>query len=911
MDGEKEKWWGDEREVAELIWCAAHLHRIIAPPTPKDVERGEDLRPPDGNLPPDKPFGSGENPTPPTAEEIEPPPGSTHIATNPKDSKDSPTSPKKPKSASSNHASPVRVPDPFPLPQPAAISKMLLPLAKRVPGVLVNEFDIDATVEQTAEANGLPMMAFRLPLERWFEVHLLIDCSPSMAFWGDLAQGVATLFRWQGFFRDVRVWQFETQNSEPRLFSGSERLEREIPSLIAPGRNRLFVVLTDTLGKAWHSGAAFAALAVLGERHPVTIAHVFPQTLWQRTALHQAIQKPLVAPHSGCANSMLKVGARLHTKAPLYRFPIFNLSPNHFATWANFLAGSGGNSIQGVLIRSKSVEDKPKAEEETSEVRQEALGVIKVDSSKPVEDKPKAEEETPEDLLRGFLTDASPEARELAKVLAAVPLIPPVMRLAQQQFLRDSEHWHLAEVFFSGLLQKSPLGPKETTVPETWYEFKPGIRELLLENSPVLRTAEIWREIGDFIQHRYGSPRDFRALIPNPGGSIQNADVDQDSYFAEVDAAVLMTWGGEYTSRAQELREQVAARKGQIEAFQGFPPIEPFEFSETTITIENDNLRTFEFRVPTITIEDEPIINLQPFEFEVATIEPQQTRGLFGFGQKTELIVKRRRQQSQYFIENLGNRVQLEMVEIPGGSFQMGAPQREKDSSDHERPQHQVNVPTFFMGKYPITQAQWQAVASLPQINRELQPNPSRFEGENRPVEQVSWYDAVEFCSRLSQHTGKTYSLPSEAQWEYACRAGTTTPFYFGETITSELANYNANSTYGAGEKGTYREQTTAVGSLNAANNFGLYDMHGNVWEWCLDDWHSNYQGAPIDGSAWFNNDDKLFDKTGQAVLRGGSWSDLTRNCRSASRYTFVRVERDYVRSIIGFRVVCAAGRIL
>ncbi|AUB42335.1 Formylglycine-generating enzyme, required for sulfatase activity, containings SUMF1/FGE domain [Nostoc flagelliforme CCNUN1] len=946
MAGEKDKWWEDETEIAELIWCAAHLHRIIAPPSLKGVEQPEDLRSPDGESPAEKLSESSAKTTP--AEQTEP---RTPIATYPKNSEPPPVTSETRELPSSERASPIRVPDPFPLPKPAEMSKALLPIAKRVPGILANELDVDATVEQTAEANGLLMMAFRPPLERWFEVHLLIDRSPSMAFWGDLAEGVATLFRWQGFFRDVRVWQFETLNTEPRLFSGPERIEREIRSLIAPGRNRLFVVLTDTLGKAWHSSKAFAALAILGEQHPVAIAHVFPQTLWRRTALLQAILRPLVTPESGCANSMLQVGARLHTKAPLYRFPIFNLSSNHFTTWANFLGGSGGNSIQGVLIRQEA---------------QEAPAITKVDEPELVEEKP-------EDLLREFLSDASPEARELAKVLAAVPLFPPVMRLAQKQFLPDSEHWHLAEVFFSGLLQRSALGPEKTTVPETWYEFKPGIRKLLLENSPVLRTAEIWRSIGYLIQHHYGSLRDFQALIPNPEGSIPDAATNKDLYFAEVEAAVLMTWGGEYARQAQELLDKVAAAKWQIESL---PLIKTFEFAVTTISIIEDET------------ESSSLIKLQPFEFEVAVIQvgnilevldeavfakteehldsvqllvlkgtladktydeiAESISGKGGsssylannvgpnlwkilsemLGKKVtkrnvkeaierwtadrRLTIHRHRQQAQYFIEDLRNNgVQLEMVSIPEGSFIMGSPQDEPERSSSESPQHQVTVRAFFMGKYTVTQAQWQAVASLPQINRKLNPNASRFKGANRPVDSVFWYDAVEFCDRLSQYTGKSYRLPSEAEWEYACRAGMTTPFHFGETTTSELANYNAEYTYGAGVKGTYREETTVVGSFGVANAFGLYDMHGNVWEWCLDDWHHNYEGAPTDGSAWFDDNNNLSQKQGNAVLRGGSWVSNPKLCRSASRGNDNGAVRGVIYDVIGFRVVCAAGRIL
>jgi formylglycine-generating enzyme required for sulfatase activity len=243
--------------------------------------------------------------------------------------------------------------------------------------------------------------------------------------------------------------------------------------------------------------------------------------------------------------------------------------------------------------------------------------------------------------------------------------------------------------------------------------------------------------------------------------------------------------------------------------------------------------------------------------------------------------------------ENLDDGVSLEMVKIPGGRFRMGSPGTEAGRLDGEGLQHDVDVPEFFMGKYAVTQAQWQAV---------MGNNPSTFKGAIRPVEQVSWNDATEFCQKLSKITGRKYSLPSESQWEYACRAGTTTPFYFGETITPKLANYNGNYTYGNGPKGKYREETTDVG-IFPPNSFGLYDMHGNVWEWCADEWHDNYDGAPTDGSVWLNgNKDR-------SPLRGGSWADLPFICRSAIRYSYVR--RDVHDYVTGFRVVCDGGRAL
>ncbi len=255
------------------------------------------------------------------------------------------------------------------------------------------------------------------------------------------------------------------------------------------------------------------------------------------------------------------------------------------------------------------------------------------------------------------------------------------------------------------------------------------------------------------------------------------------------------------------------------------------------------------------------------FGFETAKLVSEKS--LWG---SKRLVLKRFQGQANRFFEELGGGVRLQMVSVPAGTFLMGAPNLEQGSSDVQRPQHRVRVPSFYMGKYPITQAQYQAIVGT---------NPAYFQGADRPVETVSWHDAVEFCRKLSQHTDRQYRLPSEAEWEYACRAGTTTAFYYGETINTDLANYQG-------------EETTVVGIL-PANAYGLYDLHGNILEWCADKYHRNYTGAPTDGSVWDNEGNRNY------VLRGGSWYSKMSYCRSAFRTYYTP---DYRCTYFGFRVV-------
>ncbi len=282
-------------------------------------------------------------------------------------------------------------------------------------------------------------------------------------------------------------------------------------------------------------------------------------------------------------------------------------------------------------------------------------------------------------------------------------------------------------------------------------------------------------------------------------------------------------------------------------------------------------------------------------------------------------VIGRRAEQARYMTEGLNGGVLLDMVEVPGGMFLMGIPQEEVDQVKKEQvrgtdkelrerllervpweaPQHKVALPGFFMSKHEITQAQWRAVASLPKVKRDLMSDPSEFKGGELPVDSVSWEDAVEFCERLSRATGRRYRLPTEAEWEYACRAGSSTSFHFGDTVTPAWANYRGKHPYALGPKGENREQTVTVGSLGMPNAFGLYDMHGNVWEWCLDSWHTNYISSPADGRSW-EEDGISYLK----VLRGGAWDSPAGECRASSRN---RLTSSLRLNNAGFRVVTEA----
>ncbi|HMV84764.1 MAG TPA: formylglycine-generating enzyme family protein [Blastocatellia bacterium] len=265
---------------------------------------------------------------------------------------------------------------------------------------------------------------------------------------------------------------------------------------------------------------------------------------------------------------------------------------------------------------------------------------------------------------------------------------------------------------------------------------------------------------------------------------------------------------------------------------------------------------------------------------------------------RREKITQESAKSVRFYREYINDNVWLEMVEIPGGEFLMGTPEGETDrngQTKEERPVHKVAIKKFWIGQFEVTQEQWRAVAELPKVKINLEDQ-SAFKGDkNLPAERITWDEAVEFCARLAAATGREYRLPTEAEWEYAARAATTTAFAFGETINVGIVNYDGSQPFWPFQiKAEGRRKTVAVGSLGKANAFGLFDMHGNVVEWCQDRWHPNYDGAPADGSAWMSGN-------AGPVIRGGSYEDAAPDCRSARRVTYGTAQ--VRRKDQGFRV--------
>ena len=780
---------------------------------------------------------------------------------------------------------PVWLDDPPLLGDPLTALRALKSLLAGMESLTRFRLDEEETVEAFARSRitpahgGLLLPVLQPMIEPRFDLLLVKDGGLSMLLWERLINDLQRMFRSCGGFRSLRV--------VPLLAEKSQQLMVDRLFISNPEQRQLVLVISDCHGEHWWKPELWAWLERCSGMAPTAILQVMPRWMWQRQRSALGLGEPVSLRNSKPVATTDRYlqrpihprqppGGRSRAKTSSYSYEpksansqqlaVLTCDPQDLALWSRVVMGDSRFTISGVSLPDAFI--------------------------------PPAKAAANEAPLQVFTDFATPQAKELLRLLAAAPVLTlPVMRMVKTALMvSDKTPMAMAEVLVSGVLERlAPQGQsdKELLVEQWQFDFGPGIRERLLEVNSAYDTVTVLNAVTKLVEarwNRFNLETSFQAFLSNPT-ILPPAGLEGLQGFAEVAANIIERLGGEYVKFADDLRR--GGQKVRADLW----PDHQFSFAE----LEDEAARIL--RIPEI----------ESFSFQEASLQPIK---LVPFHFNTTRLEGNTRIDEQ--AENYGYKEQLqqdsevclEMLHIPAGRFTMGSPPDEPERHKDEGPQHEVELRDFFLSRTPISQAQWLVVAGWQPLPgeetwlRELHPDPvsklndaERFLGHQRPVVNVSWKEAMEFCRRLSLRTGKHYTLPSEAQWEYACRAKTITPFHFGETISPELANYNGNYTYGDGQKGGYREQTTDADSF-PANAWGLHDMHGNVWEWCADHWHSNYNKAPADGSPWIN--DKSNDSG--RLLRGGSWSDLPGGCRSACRGFR---HPDGRRSEMGFRVCC------
>ncbi len=806
---------------------------------------------------------------------------------------------------------PVWVNDPLELLDPQQLYEAVLPLMQPVAGDQPAGLDEAGTLDHYLQWRQL-IPVWQPDQHYRFSLTLILDQGFSMIVWQPLLEHLRDRLRGFHGFRDIQVL----------LWDNNTELPASSPA--AAGGDHLTVVISDCAGSKWWNtngpgpGAAFATLQRLGAEQPLVIRQVLPSWMWSRTALGQGEAIALRRSDAGARwpfqIARRPAGLSSGAAAAERPLPVFELTPEGVRSWGALMGGNPFLIRSGILLPAEPRSALQEAEEAT------AGGVAEASereaptghpSSEEARRRDELEEQDPLMPLRRFQHLASQDSRRLMALFAAAPVLTlPVMRLIQAALLEGTGTAALAEVVLSGLLRpldRNPNADSKSDLEAVQFSFAAPIREALLRQQSPTSTLQVIEEVTDFIAAHWSRKGwgSFRAFLLDPSIAAP-AGQERSQHFANLAADIIAALGGSYASFAERLRQAQRRDPWPRNLFR----FEPLETEAAQL-----------LRIPT----PEPVAftsamehPVEPWRFSFSWVaadgEPRTGNGRGYREVLRDAAPYASGPQSLASTHTTGTL--LPMLHIPAGRFLMGSPAQEEGRYANEGPQHEVELREFFLSQTPITQAQWRAVAEWTRHEHEdtdlwpeeLEPDPvarleeaERFAGEKRPVVAVSWHEAMAFCQRLRLRTGKNYTLPSEAQWEYACRAGTATPFHFGETISAELANYYASEVYADGKEGEYRLQTTEV-AIFPANAWGLQDMHGNVWEWCLDHWHESYEGAPEHGRAWLDEDVKENQQQKNRLLRGGSWSNHPGGCRSAYRGTDLP---GYPGSFIGFRVCC------
>ena len=880
LDAQDQALFFDDEDVADMLWLAQHIQVKNSPADPSEEQS------PKANLVSDKKSTISETRTEIQTEEENKKKGEETA-----DITTTTEAEKLGESASQFDQLPINVPKARSFLNPLKIRKAFRPLRRRVPSRRQSVLDVDETVdlitEQLILGREVWIPVMKPERERWLDLEIVIEQSESSMIWQELMHEFQLILSTHGDFRRIRVWYLSVQGEKFALElerRGKRKKPQHHPKeLCHPEQRGMILLVSDCTSDIWEKGTIYPQLHQWSKTTLLGVVQLFPEHLWRSTWLNQGRKFFAKSGGFGELNAKLRLmGLPRRLRAtlrsePHLLLPILTMSPEMIDQWSRLRTGSAEARLP-VYVFLEPQNYQPEKRVKTFDIEQMSA----------------------EMRVEAFMATASEEAVQLAGMMSAVPVDMRVVNLIRTELLPEVAPHHVAEVFMSGLMVANQQQPGQ-------YDFTKEVRKIIIGKKRRDELVEVLNIISRAIAEELNRPiRTFRALLTLLP-YYDEAEKDKVLPFARVTIEVLENLGGEYASFAEKVKQNIPQKPPTEEELESYR-FEVVEF------VEGIDWQELEFETVELSIED-----WVTFEFQVGSLERGQVQLRPGEAEGFIEVLSEGdspgQTQSYQDEEALLADVTLEMVRIPAGEYVMGAPEQEEESGDSERPQHVVKIAEFGLGRYPITQEQWAVVAGWESVDKELEPYPSTFNGYTHPVENVSWEDTKEFCGRLSKKTGKKYRLPTEAEWEYACRAINleelsggdesekiqawnkkySQPFSFGETISADLSNYSGDYVYGTGRKGEYQGKTTTVGNF-PANNFGLHDMHGNVWEWCEDDYHDNYQDAPKDGRAWIDKDDSQTLK----ITRGGSWYVIPWYCRSAVRGWFSRADR---RSSIGFRV--------
>ncbi|MGB5771798.1 MAG: SAV_2336 N-terminal domain-related protein, partial [Crocosphaera sp.] len=629
---------------------------------------------------------------------------------------------------------PFQVPAAPALQTPLSLNRALRPLMRKVPSATKRILDEEATVNRIAERDIWQPVTKPQP-ERWLTLELVIEESRSSFIWRELVDDLQQLLENQGAFQTMRLWQVSSQNGQHlqlvrrRKKGQSGRRYHSHRELIHPSGRGLILLVSDCVSDIWKNALIYPWLKDWSEKQPVAIVQLFPERLWNSTQLARGRKLFITALTPGVANSQL-VLKDYPRWLPLdwqntLLVPVVTLEPEVLKQWSGVVAGVGQSQISAFLF------DLAFIKQQISQVnRQNFDGRPRKAIPKGVETESGAENETETINIRGqaevlverFFATASEPAKSLATMMAAAPVSMPVVNLIRKTLLKEVAPVHVAEFYMGGLLK--PIVENEDGQFRV-YDFCPGVRQVLNESIGRRRTTEVLNAISQYIAEKIDRPiRSFAALLALLPQYSQKEQA-QLFPFAQVAVEVLQNLGGEHAELAEEVADNLAKLDRPHLSDEEDKPFEPILSSCT-------------FEVVTIELEETRTV-----EFVVATIERQsQVRLWWEFWKSSEKwVIKPLKRQATSIIEVLPEGLELELMEIPGGTFWMGTDDGEIERLvkkfdweyfKREKPQHLVTLQPFSMGRYPITQGQWKAIAEQTnlQVNTELDPDPSQFKDD-------------------------------------------------------------------------------------------------------------------------------------------------------------------------------------